>query len=76
MGQYCKYEQWTGNYRQGCWQWRCKGRQWCHIAVTTAVVIAVVFIVPAETDVDVNGIVEVKVEVFNVPETVAANAEV
>ena len=58
---------WTGNYRQGCCQWKCKGRQWCHIAVTMAVVIDVVFIVPAETDVDVNGIVEVEVEVFNVP---------
>ena len=41
-----------------------------------AVVIGVVFIVPAETDVGMNGIVEVKVEVFNVPETVAADAEV
>ena len=69
---------WTGSYRQGCWQWRCKGREWCHVAVTItmAIVIDVVFIVPAETDVDVNGIVEVKVEVFNVPETVAADAQV
>ena len=40
-----------------------------------AVVIGVLFIVLTETDVDdMNGIVEVKVEVFNVPETVAANA--
>ena len=37
------------------------------------VVIGVLFIVPTETDVDVNGIVEVIVEVFNVPETVAAD---
>ena len=41
-----------------------------------AVVIDVVFIVPAETNVDVNYIVEVKVKVFNVPETVAADAQV
>ena len=41
-----------------------------------AVVIDVVFIVQAETDVYVNGIVEVEVEVFNVPEIVAADAQV
>jgi len=44
-----------------------------------AVVIDVVFIVPAETDVDVNGIVEVEIEVeevFNTPEIVAADAQV
>ena len=41
-----------------------------------AVVIDVVFIVPAETDVNVNGIVEVEVEVFNVPEIVATDAQV
>ena len=41
-----------------------------------AVVIDVVFIVLAETDVNVNGIVEVEVEVFNVPEIVATDAQV
>ena len=45
-----------------------------------AVVTDVVFIVPAETDIDMNGIVEVEVEVevevFNVPETAAADAQV
>ena len=41
-----------------------------------AVVIDVLFIVPAETDVDVNNIVEVEVEVFIVPEIVAADAQV